>query len=67
MIEITDLFNSRDLAELDESEMESIYGGNCEYGGGSYSPGSRITQGNDVYECKDRFLRGDKWEFIYSI
>lgn len=58
-----DLVNTKDFANLHESETRSIHGGNCEYGRGSYTPGSKIRQADGkLYKCKDRpWYQGDIW------
>ena len=58
-----DLTNTEvsDLDNLSKSESSEILGGNCQYGGHSYSPGSIIemSDGNN-HTCEDGWLK-DYW------
>ncbi len=65
MLTITDLFDSRDVVNLQESETKNIIGGRL--GGEACSPRGAIyvEADGDVYECQDGFLWSrDEWVHI---
>lgn len=59
-----DLVDSRDLVDLHKSEMRSIHGGSCTYASKKYGAGSRIYQGDGLYECVDIRFAPDRWQKV---
>ena len=59
-----DLVNTKDLANLHESETRSIHGGDCNYAGKSYGAGVTIYREGQKLYCEDRpwYKGGDRWK-----
>lgn len=63
-----DLVNTKDLANLHESETRSIHGGDCNYAGKSYGAGVTIRRDHQILYCEDRpwYKGGDRWKVVGS-
>ncbi len=59
-IKICDLDN---IEKLNSDNVSKIIGGNCQYAGSDYSPGSiiKMPDGN-LYQCENNYFSADSWE-----
>jgi hypothetical protein len=65
MLKITNLVDSMDVVDLQESETNNIIGGAWPSGEACSPRGAEIIVDRNKFRCVDRFLWSrDEWEFV---